>query len=182
MKSIYIIILAVLCIGSGVWYFTDAHSNSSLDTAQLQAPESSEVFSGTNSFNELLARGENLRCEFTASDETMSSAGTFYIAENRFRIDAITTMPEGESETHMLATDDNFYVWNISQYGTFAFMIERDETELQNSESNTMDMDRKITYDCTNRKPAEDILTPPTDIEFTSMSDMFNAVTTDTSN
>lgn len=188
MQNLIYVVVAVVLLGGGVWWYTnqDAVPKSTGDMPGMMMNEEGKSggMSGTGTFATIMMMNHSMKCDFTASDESMTSEGVFYYDGDRFAVEAVTTMPEGQSQTNMITGEDAVYSWSTSAQGTYAFMMPRDEDDAETmsqeesrgmGDTQSFDTDQQVAYDCDMWQVDESVFTPPSDIEFMDMQAMMES-------
>ena len=136
MSKPLLIAIAVLLIGGVAWFFllpptadapttneatTDADQVDTMPAAPIE--ETNTPLSGTASFTELLARGENYRCTFRSETDGMVSTGEFFTDGERYRVIADTSYEGGTATSNMVTDGATTYVWSQTPDGTFAMTM-----------------------------------------------------------
>lgn len=162
-----------------------AEQESSVETEATESEK--ESLTGFGSFASLLSMGRNITCEYTYQDEEGGTgSGTGYFAGERMRVDSVMTMAEDGSvyNSHIINDGETMYTWTETADGTFATMMPVTETEIdepmsyEETEDSSADFSagQEVTYDCDSWSVDNSVFVPPSDVEFTDMGAMMEAM------
>ena len=190
-KSIVLALITIGILGGGVWYLKSgvpaepARETSVTDTTERSAEaEDTGTFTEVSNLRELMMRGADLVCAFSSTDaDGTTNAGTVYISNERFRVDATTLANGQEFESSMIYDRETVYSWTDGPDGQFAFMFEIPPEEMMNEVSspsedfapqgNVVSVQEEATYECEPWAAREERFVPPEDIEFMNMAESF---------
>ncbi len=180
-------IAGIVVVGGGAYIATNILSTGSSESpdensADIVAKEESggvETFSG--SLRQLLARGQNVTCDFAQEQDGASVTGTAYVAGagSRVRVDYAATASGYTMTGSTIHDGSDAYVWGNSPIGTFAIKTTSDE---QVSESKTsqqgIDLEQSGNYSCSPWVVDASKFELPEGIEFKDMAAQIQAATT----
>lgn len=157
-----IIIAVVVVLAAGAAYFLWG-SGGSIDTAQDAA-----------SIKELIARGENLKCTFSRSDENSSMDGVVYVAGGKMRGD-FSLVQDGQSfDSHMIQDAEVAYMWSTGgPMGATGFKVavtEDWETTADGETYQAVNLEDPLDTKCSAWLPDTSKFVPPADITFQDLS------------
>jgi len=191
MKKTILLIVGLVIIVGGVWYMSS--SDTPIEEANTEATEErneqpatneqvEENLSGFGSFENILSRGDNVRCEFKSTYEGQTSEGTFVTDGERFRMEAtIEDLQSGQITSNVINDGSHTYTWSTSADGTMALKIANTEIETDNTidysrsippEQAQVGFEQEVEYDCDRWSVDATTFVPPNDIEFTDMEAM----------
>lgn len=110
-KVIIGLIVAVVVIGGGAWYFT-SHPGGVPGAVESNGEAKGE--SGTLSFKELMLMGGSRQCEVTVMTPDSPATGTVYVSGDNVRSDIVakpSSMNGGSVSAHMIKSGDYIYSW-----------------------------------------------------------------------
>ena len=120
MKTILIVILVVVLIGLGAYFWKNSNQTPIVPpieggTATAipgagTAASAGGIFSG--SLAELAARGGSYICTFNHQSALANSAGTIYVSGPRIRGDFLSQLKTMSIESHMIEKDGYAYTWS----------------------------------------------------------------------
>lgn len=173
MLKVVAIVLGVAILGLGA-YFVIQNNQQELSTQQTVS--NAESLDGEATFRELLALGDNIRCNVSYEPEEYNGVfdGTVFIAGERMRADFVMNSPEGTMETSVINTGDRVYTWGSTPMGRMAIMFDAPEDTPESDSDDTdepFDMDENVTYRCGTWTVDASVFAPPADIEFVSFQE-----------
>jgi hypothetical protein len=191
MQKPILILVGLVIVGGGVWYFTssgspteEATTNTDTERTTEVAPETTEPenLSGFGSLGNIMGFGDNVRCEFTSTFEGQTSEGTLVTDSERFRLEATITDPEsGTIMSNIINDGTHTYTWGTSPEGAMAFKMANQEFEAETttdfaptapSEQAQVDFEQQVEYDCNRWSVDNSAFVPPSDVEFMDMEAM----------
>lgn len=155
---------------------------SAMSADEINEGDAAGIFSGTGSFEDLLGMGRNLTCDFSyvAEDTNGAVAGTVRVSGERMRGDFEMEQAGETYYSHMIQDGEMIYTWSESPMGDFAIAMSVEEGEAASTAdageteySRPVDMSNDVDYDCRAWNVDASVFTPPSDIEFMSMEEMF---------
>lgn len=175
-KGILIAIAAVFLIGGGIGFAMMNRPTVTDQTTPLtETTSDTDALVETGSIRSLLAINGSHTCTFT--DTTSGSTGTMYINNGSMRGDFNSMINGTNTASHMITTDNTFYVWMDTSSSGFKFSLDQLEKFKNNSNApKTVDIDQQVQYECRPWSTDMSILTVPTSVEFTDMSAMMESV------
>lgn len=178
MTKIVTIVLAILVLGGGLFYFVTRSGDTTTPTDKVEQSDAdvtqaeSAVPSGKGSLKSLFTLGENLKCTFRYADpETgYTTEGTTYITDKRMRGDFITTQQGVVYNTKTIMDGDVVYTWGDSPQGEMAMKFTIDESNTSNDDNNPLERDDQVEYECSRWSVDSSRFVPPSDVEFQDLS------------
>lgn len=178
-------VLAVVLLGGGAYYFFVMSNDSSEDeetvasTTDVPAATDDGSQNGVGTWASLLARGQDLTCDFRSEDvaNETTTEGTVYIAGERMRGD-FTMLQAGETYEMSVIRDSEYaYTWGASAAGAMAIKVAVANTPAEGgmTDQDPFESDVPVEYSCARWSVDEDKLTPPSDIDFLDMSAQLDA-------
>lgn len=132
-----------------------------------------QSFSG--SIEDLLAKGDNLKCEIEVKDGDNIVSGTTYLAGSKARTEMKLAAPElGEKsmDSYVIVDEEWMYTWS-EQYPQAAMKIKKSEIKdietdeaPANQEYNLESYQTDMNYKCKKWIPDNSMFVPPADINF----------------
>lgn len=173
---IAIVILVLAAAIGGYFLIKNKPSQSMIGPEEkVEHTESSKKMS----LKDLMNLGKSQMCTFTYSSTNGNTEGTSYIADGKVRTDYGGTDPEGKSYTGGMIMDSEYvYSWN-SQMSTGIKMpvddsMQQKAQEAQNNPDEVrkeyVNPDVKVDYNCTAWTVDKEKFIPPTNINFTDIS------------
>lgn len=140
------------------------------------ADEDGSFLSGT--IEDLLKIGKDLQCESQYSENGYTSQAKTYISNNKFRTDAEVVVQEGQKmTTHSIIDGDWIYVWNDQSSNGTKMKLEEVKNQQQPAETEgdpataqSANINQKVDFDCSSWDVDESLLTPPSEINFSDIS------------
>lgn len=188
------IIAAVVVVGGGAYVFlnngnapegAETSGGSEVRESTSETEQISEVdipSSGSGSFESLLKLGGNATCDFmyTEPESGAEVEGRVYVADNGelFRGD-FTMKHQGTTyESHVIRDGSKGYTWSETPYGSMAleFEIQGEEDVFQSNDEGGFDYDQEFDYSCQRWSVNSSFFVPPSEIEFTNMTEQMNAI------
>ncbi len=169
-KTVVGIMLAVLVVAAGGWYFYSHTSGSNA----MMAGNTAESSSGT--LKDLMARGTS-KCTVANSQPNSESSGIVYIGDGKMRGDfkTTTTEPAMTIESHMISDGEFMYTWSDAMPQGVKVPVasanmsgqpnapKNDQVEMYNSQVN---------YECDSWRVDQKQFEIPSDVTFVDISTM----------
>lgn len=159
--------------------------NNEVAESEAEVETVSAPFSGTDTMQALLARGENLECTISYQvngGTDITTEGSYFTSRGRMRGDFIVNSQGIEAVSSIILANDMMYSWTDVAGQRYGMKMSTAEFETAQTDETVPDaqeavpMDAQVSYEC---KPwvAVDgsIFEPPTDIVFTEYSSAMNA-------
>lgn len=131
------------------------------------------------SLKDLFAAGISQKCTFKDTEAETNIQGTVYATSGKFRGDFSTVASGQTFGSHMIVDGTTSYVWMDGQKKGFKSTFESTSDFSQPSVSpeskdqvKDMDLNKKVSYDCTPWILDDALLKLPADVEFTDMSSL----------
>lgn len=176
---IVIIIVAVLAIGAAGWYVFSRNSDDSASTngnGNGEAEITEKTIEG--SYFDAIAAGDPIECDWSLDyqGEALVTNGKFYTdGSDRGRSEA-TYQDDGQTAQSYTIIDNNYiYNWIVSQGSAFGSRVDRSnvEGEAVNEDlfraSPSVDLNADYNFECQSWTVDENLLTPPSDVEFAEL-------------
>lgn len=156
------IIVAIVVIAAGVWYFTQNKGNSGETKNESLSTKAEEQLEQENtSIKELMARGRDVMCTYDSAD---SGKGTIYASSGRARGDFEVTTNGKTSMGHMISDENTGYFWMEGQTSGMKMMMNANE---QTSTSNQgVDPNKNYDFSCDPWRADSSVFTPPANVQF----------------
>lgn len=179
-------ILAFVLLAGGAWYAANRDTQQPAVATENTEPVAAddvatsveaEPLSGLGTLQSILMLGKQVKCDFTTSNESGTTAGTFYTDGDRFRTTATHNSDGLLFESNMLNDSAFIYVWGASPDGSMAIKMPVPEPGVDDRGFNTdatggetVDLDQEVSYDCDRWQVDTSLLVPPTGVEFMDMA------------
>lgn len=177
-KKLVIIVIVLLLLGVGAFFMFKSKKGSNSGI--------SPVTSGAQSVKDLIAAGIPQKCTFTSTEGGASTQGTTYVAAGKVRGDFGSTIDGKASVSHMISDGETTYIWQDGQMNGVKMEIPKDSQgeastqPVDTSVGKQADLDQKMDYDCSAWIPDTSLFSPPSDVTFTDLSQMYTAPTNTT--
>jgi hypothetical protein len=189
MKNMYLIIgiiVIILLLGGGWYYMNMMRPNTSNSNQKTGTIENQETGSGMTSLKDLLSMGKNQKCTYKYSDPTTGTMeGVTYISTSgKMRGDYTGTDPAGKTFSGHMINDTQFmYTWSSQTPQGMKIPITEDmKKTVDDAQKNPQDYqkyvntDAKMAYDCDNWNGDASVFTPPSDVQFTDLSEQMKVI------
>lgn len=144
-----------------------------------------EEFNGT--MEDLMARGRDVTCTFTQTDDAGMTKGTVYITQDgRMRGEFTNEGDEGPMAMHMINDGEYSYTWGVPSMNKGVKMklddeednsiMDDDDEDDDDDAEEMVDMDESMEYRCSTWRADASKFVPPSDIEFQDLSAMMQGV------
>lgn len=165
-----------------LWLFSDSEPQAVQVEEDQQFEEPSDQVSadtkmtGFGTMSDLVARGENLQCQITTTQDSQTTEGTFFVADQKVRGNFIVESPdlEGTIVSSMIIVDRTMYVWTTLEGESFGM-----KSQVQADSDSTMEtaepvsLDERVKYDCKVWESVDNTMfVPPSDVLFQDFSDI----------
>lgn len=190
-QNLIIFVVLLVLIAGGLFLFK-SKSRPLTKLGNKNATESKneslvDTLKGT--LDQVLAKGQSVKCTFTDTQDGTKVESTTYISGTRFRSETKTTDEGNETmEYNMISDGEWAYVWSNQQetgmkmkYSDFEKPEDR-ETGPHNPVSNMMNAMKAYNYSCVPWITDPSKFNAPTDIEFQDLSAMMNDLEETTAN
>ncbi len=187
-KLIIGILVAIILIGGGAWYYqtnmagkSDASSSRS-ETREMNEGDEGGVFEaikkGAGNFADVLKGGDALECRFSGTDpETKEYAkGTIFVDGESFKMNADTVVEGTPTVVNVIQHEKVVYMWSDDKETMPALKIDlsmfKDSPESEKPKSPIdmlKDLESGMEYECRGWSSRGDSFEPPADIEFMDM-------------
>ncbi len=165
MNKVVAIIAVVIVIAGGIWFFMqnknqDGQTKTDTSSAQTQEPANEE----SSSLKNLMGMNKSQKCEFSSTEEDVTSSGTFYIANNKARGDFQSTAKGTTTKGHMIIDSIYSWLWNDGSNEGIKFAIDQNQTESNQTQS--VDPNKNYKFSCDSWRADDSMFTPPANITF----------------
>lgn len=174
---IVVIIVAILAIGAAGWYVFSRNNDDSANTNDNNTTEITEQ-NIEGSYFDVIATGSPMECNWDLNydGEALVTNGKLYTdGSNRGRSEA-TYQDDGQSAQSYTLIDANYvYNWVVSGGSAFGSRIDRanveggEVNEALFKASPSVDLNADYKFDCKSWTVDENLLTPPSDVNFTEL-------------
>lgn len=182
-----LVVIALILTGAGATWFKNAsqiksntvENSPSPDSVLSPSPEATPPTDTRKSIRDLFATSGNQKCTF--SDSQNSSSGTIYTSSGKMRGDFQTVSKGQTLISHMIIVDQISYVWTdgVSQgmklsagkIGSLTGTASSSGTVAETN-STPINVEQKVSYGCVAWTPDQNLLTLPTNIKFSSLSEI----------
>lgn len=172
MKRVIIALLIIILIGVGGFFIINRNSDDESSNSN-QNVSSGDQTKEMASINELLARGENIRCTYDYRDDAgNSNQGTAYLAGNKMFGDFSVSQVDGTTlQSNVLRLDTMQYVWDKNtkegyKIDTSALETQQSENTSDNNQNEAVDQDKKFEFNCIAWDVDESLFEVPADVNF----------------
>lgn len=174
MNKKVVIAVVVLILALGLFFVFK--NKSTIGTPSTQT-------SSAKSLKDLLSSGISQKCTFSDTSSENVQEGVTYVSKGKMRGDFTTTVSGKVTKSHMIVADNTSYIWTDDDKNGFKSTFNQENTpEVDNAEDkNTttgVDVNKQADYKCSAWVTDESVFTPPADIKFTDLSQMFKPDTT----
>lgn len=171
MNKTILIVLAVVLVVGGVWWF--GFKDTSDSDPQSQQPNE-ESASSLSSLNDLLSRNQDLMCVYSDSqDDGTTSSGTVYLSRGRMSGTFSTNSPgEDPVKGHVISDGQSQYTWEEGSDEGLKFDLSQtasengDTEEADGDQAANIDRDTDYQFQCEEWPVDESVFTPPANVEF----------------
>lgn len=171
-------VLVIVLLGAGVFFFMRKPKAPAMTTTgeEVQTQQQTGSMKKRSSLRDLMGLGQNLTC--TYSDAQGKSVGTMYVSGADVRSDFDVTTPEGDNlVSHMITDGTTVYIWTDGQAVGFkqtltAMEDSSGETTEESGETQTVNVDEEVDFDCNNWTVDRSKFDLPTGVEFSDFSTM----------
>lgn len=182
------IVVAILVLGGGAYFVLSGKDDSKTTNSQAQSTDQTETTNqnsdsanpeSSGNLKTLLAAGKAQKCTMKYSGDSGSGDGTMYSnGSDRGLMTMNYQTEQGNSGvSNVLYNKDKVYTWSTVNGQTFGMIFEKSGYESQSSSSSQSgtsksapDPNEKFDLNCSAWNVDESILTPPSDVNFTSFA------------
>lgn len=168
------IIVAIVVIGGGAWYFSSKGTDSSSTGMMGTGDEKKEQATGAGTFADLMGKVGSWKCTVKTTIEEAPSEGVAYIADGKVRADftaKIAAMGDKEVQSSMIQSDGYVYTWSDMMPQGMKMMIPEGQPASQDSGSSGFDASSKVDYDCGPWITDVSKFTPPASVTFMELGE-----------
>lgn len=162
-KTLLLVIGAIVVIGA-LFMFLGPKTSSQTGAKEKGAPTTS------GSLKSLMAMQGAHVCMVQSTNEISTSAGTVYVADGVMRADFVTTASgKGDITSHIIVKDATGYVWSSVSPQGIKIPFDINKAEVANGDK-SFDLNQTVQYSCNAWKVDQNLLVPPTNINFMDAS------------
>ncbi len=176
MQRTYLLIVSlliiVLCVAGFEYFSKHFNSPQSSSIRTKQKASSGKISNLEETLKSLLMSNKAEKCTYSTSADATPITGTVYVANRRMKGDFSLGGQQMHINGHMLVNKQFAYMWtDLTKQG---FKLSLDEfsasNSAQNSNSQAVDLNQKITYACNNWTADNTIFAVPTGITFSPLT------------
>lgn len=170
MKKVFLVVIALVLAAGAYFYFSKSKSNFS---------GVNQIASGAKSLKDLIAAGVPQKCTYSSTNDSGSTQGTSYVADGKVRADFTSTLAGKSSTSHIISDNKITYMWTDGEKNGVKMTIPEGQAsyspvpESSDGSYKQADLDQKADYDCSAWIPDSSVFTPPSDVTFTDLSEMY---------
>ncbi len=176
MMMIGAVVVAILVVAAGAFFVL---SGKSTGTQEANVAEDSQMTDESmmegKSIKDLMAFKGNQQCTF--ADTEGGSSGTVYVGGGKMRGDFESVSDATTINSHMISDAEYVYVWTDGQTSGFKMLISDMEKMNESADTTTpktVDVDKRLDYDCSSWSVDNTKFTAPTNVKFTDTGAMMN--------
>lgn len=158
-------------------------SNSNNQQANQMQPKNDAIANGNEDFKgnmmDLFKSGKNTKCTYSNKNDEYSIEGTTYIAGNKMRTDASTTMKDQNTiESHMISDGTWVYSWSSAMPQGIKMKIDTQlaqtnpDNKVTSQESYAKTFQENYDFKCSKWTTDQSKFELPLDVTFTDFSQM----------
>lgn len=169
MNAIIGLVVAVVVIGGGAWYFS-SHQSGTMGTPGMEASQGgvTQPENGTLAFKDLLLMGGSRECTVTVNTPQAPSSGTLYISGQNVRSDIVAKASGMTITAHMIKNGDYIYSWtDMINQGVKVNVAAEAQGSTSTSSHSSYDPNVQVSYDCKAWIADASKFTVPSNITFT---------------
>lgn len=176
------VVAVIIIITAGVFLLSKKPSRPiQEETASQQSTSSAESTATRGSIKSLLGMGKNETCTVTYPSAEGETKGTVYVSGKKMRGDFTIKDTSGkEIESHMIADEAYNYFWSSATSQGMKMKIDdtAKATPTPNTQTQGADLDREVDYKCSSWPVDDSKFMPPTNIQFTDISQVMKQTQT----
>lgn len=161
------LVIAILVVGGGAWYFT-SNQGENTGAPQGASDEKKETTMGEGTLASLIARAGSWKCTVSMTSDVAPSSGVAYIANGKVRAD-FTSSPaaSGTKEVHssMIQTDGYVYTWSDMMAQGMKMKVPS-ATDPAVSEMTPEKYTEQVSYTCEPWMADGSLFIPPAEVSF----------------
>jgi hypothetical protein len=179
-QAIVAIVVGVLILfgAVGAYFYSKSQTAKKAATVAVMHDSPTPANEMQQSITDIFSSGKTSKCTFDTSGTSGNVNGTVYVSGNDARADfEMSTSNNKTTTTHMVRNGDTFYMWGdslpvgmkmVMNINDFASKIQG----AQPSGTPSFDPSKKVDIKCVGWTKDATLLTPPTNIKFTSLQGM----------
>ncbi len=168
MQALAGIIVGIIIVGGGAWYFTSGSSDTAPTTGEETVmEESTDAPEGAGTFAELMARTGSWTCDASAQHEGGGSSGTVVMNNGKLRGDFTSTMSGITVSSSFIGRDGYMYTWTSMLPQGFKVAI---DASTGTSGGQGIDPSTQVEYSCAPWSADESKFELPSGITFMEMN------------
>lgn len=183
MNMKWIVAVVTIVVVGAIGYLVFSGSDDSTDTNEStqSTQESTNDAAERSTLNQLFARGENLECTYSYTDDSgNSNNGTAYFSGERMYGEFTVAQSEGQTlQSSVLKVDGYQYVWDKSTnqgYKLDLSTIDIDTDATVENNDQGPDQDEEFDFNCTSWNVDESKFEVPGDVTFVDNSQIIQNV------
>ena len=171
-KTLISIVVAVVVVGGGVWYFSSG-TVPALPTQEGCTRTVGEKAEGSATLADLMMRTGSFRCDVemkaVATNGASESAGTVYIGGGKMRGDFATKVSGMTINSYMISREGYVYTWSDMMSQGMKMNVSTDGSA-ETTTQGAMDASAAVDYHCAPWSVDDDKFMVPTTVTFTELS------------
>lgn len=175
-KAIIGLLVAIVVVGTGVWYF-GGKGGSEEDGAMMEGGEE-ESRMGSGTFMDLMRLGGSFECKVSSEDPNAVSNGTVYVSGEKIRGDFTSTVDGAAYDSHFINAEGYIYTWSSAMPQGMKMankgMMEG-EGPGKAEAPQSFDPSVKVDYECHPWIANSGKFSPPSDVTFMDFTQGFDA-------
>lgn len=129
--------------------------------------------SSKGSLRTLLASGASQKCEYTITENDLTSSATIYLSGSKMRIDSKNATKTKTENSSMIIANQTMYIWGDDMQGIRMSVPDANTSGAGETGSFQMfDMDKEIGYSCSPWVANESYFSPPRNVQFMNIDQM----------
>ncbi|MBY0110688.1 hypothetical protein K2Y00_01650 [Patescibacteria group bacterium] len=171
-KTLIGILVAVVVVGGGVWYFS-SHNAAVAPTEEGATGTTEEKAEGSATLADLMMRTGSFRCDVEmkaeATNGASESAGTVYISEGKMRGDFATKVSGMTINSYMISREGYVYTWSDMMPQGMKMKVATDGST-ETTTQGAMDASAAVDYHCAPWSVDGSKFIVPSTVTFTELS------------
>lgn len=159
------IIVAIIVIGGGAWYFTSGKSGGT-EAQRGASDEAKEVNAGEGTFASLVGRAGSWKCDIKTYVENAPSEGTVHISDGKVRADFTSVIGNETVTSHMISADGYVYTWSDAYPQGMKMKIPEGDATAVPGNQGGVSPDANVEYSCAPAGASLEAFVPPSSVSF----------------
>lgn len=174
-QTIIAIVVGVLILfgAVGAYFYSKTQTTKKAATVAVMHDSPTPANAMQQSITDIFSSGKTSKCTFNTAETSGNVNGTVYVSGNDARADFEMSTSNGKTtSTHMVRNDDTFYMWGDSLPVGMKMVMNINDlaSKMQgNPSTQSFDPSKKVDIKCVSWTKDATLLTPPTNIKFTSI-------------